>query len=251
MTHQVQDNWYEDFFKGLNCELWEKAVPEEWTKQEVDFLTQELGVLPGQALLDIPCGFGRHSVELAKRGFRMTGVDISETFITGLKKKTETENLSITTILHDVLTLELNQKFDGALCLGNSFGYFSFEKMVTFVGKISACLKPGARLVINSGMVAESILANFPKSKSYTFGDIKMDIENTYEVNQSFMVSHLTYTKAEHMERHTFKHYVFTMAEIHRLLQQCGLHVIGNYNSPSRSPYQFGDPQVYIVAEKS
>ncbi len=82
MTSKINDNWYENFFQGLNCELWEKAVSPEWTKQEVDFLLSELNLKQGQYLLDIPCGFGRHSIEFAKRGYQVTGIDISQTFIT-------------------------------------------------------------------------------------------------------------------------------------------------------------------------
>jgi cyclopropane fatty-acyl-phospholipid synthase-like methyltransferase len=54
MTNQVNDNWYEDFFQGINCELWENAIPTEATKQEVDFLLNELNLQKGQHILDVP-----------------------------------------------------------------------------------------------------------------------------------------------------------------------------------------------------
>src|SRR5436853_7596270 len=92
MTTNVNDNWYEDFFQGMNCEVWEKAVSHEWTLQEVNFAVRELKLQPGQHILDIPCGFGRHTIELAKRGFNVTGADISETFLAGLTKKIQAEN---------------------------------------------------------------------------------------------------------------------------------------------------------------
>jgi cyclopropane fatty-acyl-phospholipid synthase-like methyltransferase len=79
-SFKVSDNWYEDFFKGINCELWEKAVPKEWTVAEVEFIAEALGMKPGENVLDVPCGFGRHSVELAKRGYRVTGIDITSTY---------------------------------------------------------------------------------------------------------------------------------------------------------------------------
>ena len=81
MNNNIKDNWYEDFFQGINCEIWEKAMPTDWTKQEVDFIINELNLQEGQKILDIPCGFGRHSIELSKRGFKVTGIDISPTFI--------------------------------------------------------------------------------------------------------------------------------------------------------------------------
>lgn len=87
MTHKIPDNWYEDFFQGINCELCEKAYLADWTKQEFDFLIAELNLTQGQHLLDIPCGAGRHAIELAKSGFQVTGIDISQIFIEDLLKK--------------------------------------------------------------------------------------------------------------------------------------------------------------------
>ncbi|MBA3693893.1 MAG: methyltransferase domain-containing protein [Acidobacteria bacterium] len=250
MTNKINDNWYENFFQGLNCELWEKAVSPEWTKQEVDFLLSELNLKQGQYLLDIPCGFGRHSIEFAKRGYQVTGIDISQTFITGLTDKIKSEKLHIKAVQADILTIQLNQKFSGAVCMGNSFGYFSFDKMKLFVEKVSSSLEIGARFIINSAMIAESILPNFSKNKSFTVGNITMDITNIYSVEDSYMISHILYTKEGRTEEHSFKHYVFTLGEVKRLLQSCGLKTIATYNSPSKTEYNLGDQQIYIVIEK-
>ena len=250
MTNSVRDNWYEDFFQGINCELWEKAVPADWTKQEVDFLKDELNLEQGQYVLDIPCGFGRHSIELAKLGFNVTGVDISETFIKGLTEKIKREKLSITAIQGDILAFQIKQKFSGAICMGNSFGYFNFDKMKLFVENVSSCLDAGSKFIINSGMIAESILPNFSKSKSFSFGNITMDITNIYNPEESYMTSHLVYTKNSSKEQHSFKHYVFTLGELQRLLKTYGLDIIDTYNSPDKVEFKLGDQQIYIVAEK-
>jgi len=250
MTNKIKDNWYEDFFQGLNCELWEKVVSPDWTKQETDFLIGELNLKKGQHLLDIPCGFGRHSIEFAKRGFSVTGIDISQTFITGLTAKITSDNLNITAVRTDILTMELNQKYSGAICMGNSFGYFNFDKMKLFVEKVSSSLETGARFIINSGMIAESILPNFSKGKSFTFDNITMDITNIYDVDDSYMVSNIIYTKETKKEEHSFKHYVFTLGEVKRLLQLYGLIIIATYSSPSKATYHLGDQQIYMVAQK-
>ena len=250
MTNKVKDNWYEDFFQGINCELWEKAVSPDWTKQETDFLIGELNLKKGQHLLDIPCGFGRHSIEFAKRGFHVTGIDISQTFITGLTAKIKSDKLNITAIRADILTMQLNQKFSGAICMGNSFGYFNFDKMKLFVEKVSSGLETGGRFIINSGMIAESILPNFSKNKSFTFDNITMDITNIYDVGDNYMVSTILYTKETRKEEHSFKHYVFTLGEVKRLLQLYGLITIATYSSPSKATYNLGDQQIYIVSEK-
>ncbi len=250
MTNKISDNWYEDFFQGINCELWQKAVSPEWTKQEVDFLISELNIKQGQHLLDILCGFGRHSIQLAKKGYKITGVDISETFIKTLNEKIKADNLAIDTIQADILTIQINKTYSGAICMGNSFGYFNFDKMKSFVEKVSSCLESGSRFIINSGMIAESILPNFSKNKSFTVGNLTMDVTNVYNVEDSYMVSHLLYTKGGKTEVHSFKHYVFTLGKVKRLLKLIGLKTIATYNSPAKEEYNLGDQQIYIVAEK-
>jgi hypothetical protein len=122
--------------------------------------------------------------------------------------------------------------------------------MEIFVDKISTSLETAAKFIINSGMIAESILPNFAGNKSFTMQDIRMDITNTYITDDSFMVSDIHYTKGNKTEKHTFKHYVFTLSEVKRLLKKHDLEVIATYNSPGKTEYRLGDPQIYIVAEK-
>ncbi|HMG14267.1 MAG TPA: methyltransferase domain-containing protein [Saprospiraceae bacterium] len=250
MSNTIKENWYEDFFKGINCELWDKAVSPEWTQQEVDFLISELEIVPGQSILDIPCGNGRHSIGLANKGFQVTGVDISVTFLNDLRDKIKSESLNIKTIHADILAVELTEKYAGAICMGNSFGYFSMDKMHVFIQKVADSLETGGRFIINSGMIAESIIPNFSQFKSFTVQDIKMDIVNTYFVLESYMTSEIVYTKNGHIEEEAFKHYIFTLGEINRLLKMYGLKIIACYNSPTKTEYILGDPQIYIVAVK-
>ncbi len=251
MNKMINNNWYETFFSGINCEMWTKAPTMDWTKQEVAFLVDTLNVQPGATLLDIPCGFGRHALELAKHGFRITGVDISTEFLLALNERVDAEQLAIEVIQGDMLTTTIKGSFDGAYCLGNSFGYVDYSGMDIFVKKVAAALKPGARFVINSGMLAESILPNFPKTGHYVLDELTMDINNSYATGDSCMLTELTYTKAGHTEVHYFKHYVFTLSEIKRLLAGHGLRTIDVYKSTEKQLYLFGDQQLYLVAEKS
>lgn len=251
MNTTIKNEWYETFFSGLNCELWEKAITPEWTTQEVDFLIDTLQVNPGATLLDVPCGFGRHTVELARRGFQMTGIDISAEFLQTMQQRIDTEQLPIQVIHGDILTTEIQSSFDGAYCMGNSFGYVDYNGMNVFVGNVASTLKAGARFVINSGMVAESVLSHFPETGHYVLGDLTMDLRNSYAVGESCMLTEITYTKANRSEVHYFKHYVYTLAQIKRLLAQHNLQTIAVYKSTDKLDYQRGDQQMYLVAQKS
>jgi hypothetical protein len=125
--------------------------------------------------------------------------------------------------------------------------------MKIFVEKVSSWLETGSKFILNSGMIAESILPNFAhysENKTYTVGDITMDVTNVYHVEDSYMVSNLLYTKDGKTEEHSYKHYVFTLGEVKRLLKLYGLHTIAAYSSTSKEAYKLGDQQVYIVAQK-
>lgn len=250
MNTPIKNNWYEDFFAGLNCEMWNKAVSAEWTQREVDFLLATLAVQPGASLLDIQCGNGRHTIELAKRGYHPTGLDLSAEFLATLKEQVAAEELPVEVVQGDILTTTFEPSFDGAYCLGNGFGYVDYDGMNTFVKNVAGSLKPTAHLVVNSGLVAESILPNFPKTNRYELGDLVMDISNSYVIGESYMATELTYTKAGRSEKHYFKHYVYTLAEIKRLLASHGLRTMAVYNSTEKGDYQLGDQQMYLVAEK-
>ena len=98
--------------------------------------------------------------------------------------------------------------------------------------------------------MAESILPKIPPEKIYTIEDFTMQVNNEYVVSDSYMVSHLKYTRNNQTEEYSYKHYVYTIGEIKRLLNAFGLNIIALYNSVDKTPYELGDAQVYLVAEK-
>jgi len=250
MSDNIPDNWYESFFSGINCEMWEKAATKEWTDAEVAFLMDVFHIPEDSHILDVPCGTGRHSVELARKGFHVTAVDISDEFINGLKKKVEEQQLTIEIIHGNILSLELEGSFDAACCLGNSFGYFDFAGMETFVSKVSKSLKQGAKWIINTGLMAESFLAKFTKEKKYELEGLTMEISNDYDEWNSCLLTTLTYTKNGTQEIHRFKHHVYTVAELIRLLEKYDLKTIALYNSTDKTLFKLGDAQLYLVAQK-
>src|ERR1044072_4664719 len=130
----IPSNWFEDFFHGVTLDLWRKAIPPKQTVDEADFLAKVLQTKPNARLLDVPCGNGRVSLELAKRGHRVTGFDISEEFIEEARAAaTNAEGLSPEFILGDMRELDFTAAFDGAFCFGNSFGFMKYGDMGKFL----------------------------------------------------------------------------------------------------------------------
>ncbi|HWP53147.1 MAG TPA: methyltransferase domain-containing protein, partial [Pyrinomonadaceae bacterium] len=153
-------NWYEDFFHGVTLDLWRQAIPPKQTKAEADFLVKTLHCQAGAHVLDVPCGNGRLSFELARRGLSVTGLDISEEFIAEARASiTQTVNQSDDAgnnysgaspdfvapdfILGDKRAIEGEHIYDGAFCFGNSFGFLEYDDMETFLKGMARALKPG------------------------------------------------------------------------------------------------------------
>ncbi len=246
----MQANWYENFFYGVALDLWRKAVSAEQTRAEADFLTKMLHLHSEARLLDVPCGNGRHSLELAARGYRMTAVDIAEEFIEEARNRAVAADLKVEWLLGDMRLLPWQSEFDGAFCVGNSFGYLDNPGMKAFLTALSCALKPAARFVLDSGMAAESILPSLQLRRWFPVDDILLLIDSQYDSADSRLDNEYTFVRGGNIETRSSSHWVYTVAEIQRLLEQVGLTTEALYSSLDEQTFQLGSPRLLLVAQK-
>ena len=244
-----QQNWYKTFFNGLALEVWTKVMTPEYTNTEVQFIKGFINSNNGN-VLDIPCGNGRHSIALAKEGYTVTSIDIAEEYICNLRDVIVKEKLPVTAIQADVLEYELSGEFDLAICLGNSFSYFPYYPMLEFAKKVCGVLKKGGTFLVHTGAVAESILPSVQLKDWIEVDGILFLSERIYHAESSVLQSNYRIIKKDQVEHKTAYHYVYTLAEIRRLLTAAGFGEIEQYSGFDKSPYKLGDRQVYIVATK-
>ena len=86
----MESDWYK---KIWTLDIQNQSWVED-TKKQVDFLVEKLELRGGEKILDLACGFGRHSLELARRGFQVTGVDITPDYVNYATKQAEQEKLN-------------------------------------------------------------------------------------------------------------------------------------------------------------
>lgn len=248
---ELEPTWYQSFFEGVALDLWERACSNEQTLSECELLESLLEPPSGGRLLDVPCGLGRHLLELASRGYEVTGVDLSSEAIERTHVNVKAQGATVELIHGDMREVRTAVPFDGAYCLGNSLGYFDYSGTVDFFKAVSEVLKPKAGFVLDTGVAAESILPNLDEKNWVELGDLIFLIENDYHVSESRLDSRFTFVRQGTTEVRRACHYVFTVSELTRMLDEAGLVLRALFNSPDQEPYSVGDPHLIVHAVKA
>jgi SAM-dependent methyltransferase len=248
---ELDPEWYGSFFEGVTLDLWERACSREQTLSECDLLESLLETSTGARLLDVPCGLGRHLLELASRGYELTGVDLSSEALGRTDIKAKAQGANVELIHGDMRALPAAVPFDGAYCLGNSLGYFDSRGTVDFFKAVSHALKPKAGFLLDTGVAAESILPNLDEKNWVELGDLIFLIENEYRVSESRLDSRFTFVHQGSTQVRQACHYVFTVSELTRMLEEAGLVLRGLFNSTDQEPYSVGDPHLIFFAVKA
>jgi len=222
---------------------------------EVDFLEKALAPHPGASLLDIPCGSGRHSVELARRGYRMTGIDLSVDFLTSARARAAEFQVEVDLRLGDMrnpgLAADtLDDAFDGAFCFGNSFPYLDRSGVTAFLGALSSAIRPGGRLVIDTGCAAESILPTLLPQRWHRFDDIIVMSKATYVAAASRLDIDYTFIQGGMIETRPSSSYVFTVAELTRMLAEAKFEVVSLNGGFAGERYELGSPRLVLTAQR-
>ncbi len=145
-------NVWEEFFDGHAPEYMKNVFTKN-TKAEVDFLIEELNLANGSSILDIGCGTGRHSIELARRGYQVTGIDISSGMLAEAKKSAATAGVEVEWVKADASRFISQTTFDAAICLcEGAFGLLSTEDdpldhELSILKNINRALGPRAKVI--------------------------------------------------------------------------------------------------------
>ncbi len=258
----VPADWWRTFFSGLVVDFWRAAMTPEVTRAETDFLERFLEARPGARLLDVPCGDGRLALELGRRGFRITGVDISEDFLAAARESAASRTdpgggpsgppspLSVEWRQSDMRDLPWREEFDGAFCGGSSFGFLGDAGDLGFLEAVCRALKPGARFAIDSVKAAEIVLPQFRERHEMEVGGIQFVAENRYDHETSWMENRYTVARGDRSEVRLARNRIYTYREVVSMLERAGFGRIESFGSLSGEPFRLGSSRLILLAER-
>ncbi len=144
-----RSKWYVDFFReGFYQRAW---APERFQRaeHEVDFVVQALGLAAGTSVLDLCCGEGRHAIELARRGYEMTGLDLSALHLRLARQAAKEAGVGVRWHRADMRDIPWEGEFDAAINVFTSFGYFERDdEDFKVLAGVARALKPGGRFLL-------------------------------------------------------------------------------------------------------
>ncbi len=244
-------SWYTNFFHGLPQAAWKAAQTDDQTRLDLEWLVEMLDFGPDDHLLDIFCGYGRHALPIARMGCSVTGVDISDEYITELLTAAQEENLPVEAVCGDFLTVPITGPFEAAYCLGNSFSFFPRPQMLVFLQRIAGLLATGGRLLVHTSMVAESLLPDYQERSWLTVADgFYFLMENEYDPLESRIDSHLTYIQDGKTETRLAQHYIYTVSELRGLFYEAGFTLPACLGDIDGRGYELGDADLWLLAER-
>jgi SAM-dependent methyltransferase len=246
---EISSAWYADFFTELPNEFWRRAVPLGATELEVEFIERQLELAPGSRIVDVPCGSGRHSLALAARGHRLTGLDISVEAIGFARNAAMAAGLDIDLRVADMRSVPRDGSYDAAMCLGNSFGYLDITGTREFLAALADAVRPGGGLVIDFNCAAESILPGYTgEARQMRTGDITVDGTTEYDIARSRLISGYRFSRGSQLVEVTAIHHLYTVAHLGQLLTDAGFTDIERFGGIAGEPFVIGSGRLLLTA---
>jgi SAM-dependent methyltransferase len=243
--------WTEGFFGGL----WQEAQLRMWTDEDnraaADKIERVLRLRPGSKVLDVPCGDGRISIELAARGYAVVGVDITDRFLGEARRKADQRGLSVRFERDDMRDVVFAAEFDAAFNFGGSFGYFDEEANAKVVSAMGRALRPGGRFLLDTP-TPETIFSRFRDRLWLGARDVLVLAKNRYDHETGRIDSDWTIVSPDGRRetRHSSIR-LYTYRELSALLRDAGFEQIEGFDADTLESFGFGASRLMLVARKA
>lgn len=258
-------DWWKNAFGNGEYPLSDIFLSPNWVKRtqtEQDYLINKLKLKKGTKILDVCCGVGRHSIPLARKGFHVTGVDISKKYLDQAREQALRESLdNIQFIESDARSIDFKGEYDLALNMFSSLGYFTDPKDDhKVIEGIYKSLKPGGLAVLEI-YNSERLLAVLGEFKKYDWltsqwAEVK---ENGLTVLGDFMYledekafqNKFVFLKGDSRKEMITFNRLFTKKDLTDMFESVGFQIKNVFGNMDGSRYKAKtSPNLVIIAQK-
>jgi len=231
-------NW-ESFYNQNWATIYSKFFSQEESKKEIDLIVKIAFIRKNDQILDLCCGLGRHAIELAKRGYKVTGFDYSLPFLRNARKKAKKANVSVDFLQGDIRDLPYLGEFDVILMFFSALFYFEKETAQKILYQVAKMLKPDGRLILVTTDEEELIndyrkrgkkIAGLNKSKiiekERKFAGFNVTCQKEIDFGKSFEKINFEITnKNGQKDKRSLKFYYHTSKQIENLFRYLNLNM--------------------------
>ena len=244
-------DWYNDdaFWETFQSYMF---TPEriEFARVEVDGMTGLLGIQSGAKILDLCCGAGRHSIEFARRGFDVTGVDRTRAYLDKARSIAATERLSIAFVEADMREFVRPDTFDAAINFFTAFGYFDDPADDLKVARnLCTSLKSGGRLLLDVNG-KENLASKFRPRDWSRRGDAIVLEERRLLDGWKRIETKWTWIRGDERRESTLTLRLYSGAELENILLEAGFAKVELYGRLKGTPYDETAERLIAIATR-
>lgn len=224
------------------------------TLTEVNGIINLLNLKPKSKILDVPCGYGRHSIELAKRGFIVTGSELNAKHLSVAKKEARKNSAKIQFVKENMLDLDYDSEFDAVINMFYSFGFFgkdedNFKVLQNFL----KALKPNGQFLMHTDVNIPFIEAGKYKhdeTRTLTSGGALKIVDKYDPVTKRINGFWILKNKNGKEVKKEYSVRVYTKEEFIALCEKAGFRFCKAYSDWNKKPYSKNSQDMIIVATK-
>lgn len=245
-------SWWRTYFDETFFHLHEDLFPEEESRYEVAAILELLGLPDGARILDVPCGWGRHTNLFPSAGMQAFGADLSYDLLERAGASARDASLPIRYAAADVRYLPFRDgSFDAVINVFTSLGLFlEDEEDVRALAEARRVLRPGGRFLLES-MHRDDVVANYAERDRWRLPNgIEVRVRRRFDPVTGISYERLRWRwgEREGEKRHALR--LRTATEVDGLLRAAGFEDVTYYGDWTGEPLRHDSPRIIAVATR-
>jgi SAM-dependent methyltransferase len=248
---RVKKKWFEEIFDEDYIRLL-PPLTDLHKKREINFLHKTLDLEPGSVILDLACGTGVHCIGLAEKGYQMVGLDLSFAMLAIASEEAQSKGCKINFIQRDLREIDFKEVFDGAYCIGSSFGYFDEDENEKVIASVYSALKPGGMFLLEVDN-RDYVLRQAPGLLWFEGDGLVCMEETTFDfITSRLKVKRTLLFEDGEKKMHNYSIRLYSIHELGRMMHKVGFRVdsAGGHRAAPKTFVGEDSSRIIILAQK-